>query len=98
MTTEQIRLARHALGLPHKTKRSYRNRYICGEGTTSFPDWEAMVAAGLATREDFSQNPSTRYWFGLTRAGAEAALLPGERLDREDFPVENKAKKERAIA
>jgi len=81
MGPEQRRLARHALGLPNRYRRSYRNRFLSG-GECS--DWRAMEAAGHA--ESGKPDEHGRIWFWLTRAGAEAALDPGERLCREDFP------------
>lgn len=82
MTPEQLRLARHALGLPNKARRSYRNRFYAGG---QHPEWRAMEAAGLA-EADTIPTATGMTWFWLTRAGAEAALDPGERLCREDFP------------
>ncbi len=89
MTPHQIDLARHALGLNGRGRRSYRNHFVAGLGHTDYADWQAMVAEGVAIRID-----GKRLSFGgddmfkLTRAGAEAALLPGESLDSEDFPAE----------
>lgn len=82
MTEAQRKLARHALGLGGRWKRSYRNRYVIGLGmkATDYPDWQAMVAAGWAAFEYGS--------FRMTRAGAELALEPGETLCPEDFPPE----------
>ncbi|WP_197430415.1 hypothetical protein [Methylobacterium sp. CCH5-D2] len=81
MTPRQRDLARHALGLPNRNRRSYRNRFLTGGAC---PDWRAMEAAGLARSQPTDK--LGRAWFHLTRAGAEAALERGERLCREDFP------------
>lgn len=85
MTPDQRRLARHALGLPNRFDRSYRNRYVTAE---TDPTWQAMVAAGLARCETWSRPgwsvPSAL--FSLTFEGAKRALDPGETLDLEDFP------------
>ena len=81
MTPRQRELARHALGLPNTSRRSYRNRFLTGGAC---PDWRALEAAGLA--EAGKTDDLGRAWFWLTRAGAEAALAPGERLCSEDFP------------
>ena len=83
MTPAQIRLARAALGLPNNYRRSYRNRFFTVE---PHPGWEAMVAAGLATTVVDPAMTACPHGYFLTRAGAEAALEPRERLDREDFP------------
>jgi hypothetical protein len=79
MTPEQIKLARHALGLdnPDAKGRSYRNRYfVSGFGHS---EWDKMVRAGNA---EFIRNT-----YHLTRSGALAVLQDGERLDPEDFPA-----------
>lgn len=89
MTPQQIELARHALGLKERSARSYRNHFVAGPGHTDYADWMAMVAEGVAIRID-----GKRLSFGgddlfkMTRAGADAALRPGESLDSEDFPAE----------
>lgn len=84
MTAEQKELARHALGLPNKAKKSYRNRYVCEE---SEPNWSEMVSQGLATMRAASTLPfGGDACFYLTLAGAMAALNKGEKLCTEDFP------------
>lgn len=86
MTPQQKELARHALGLSVNSK-SYRNRFVAGEGHPDYPDWLAMVAAGEARRRDGRKLPfggDDLFW--LTPAGAALALSPGETLDPEDFP------------
>ncbi|PXW75938.1 hypothetical protein C7451_106102 [Blastomonas natatoria] len=87
MTSEQIELARHALGLDGQRKRSYRNRYVTGPGGSDHPAWLAMVEAGDAKKRDGSTLPfggDDIFW--LTRQGAEKALRKGEKLCPEDFP------------
>lgn len=87
MTSAQITLARHALGLPNKRGVSYRRHFVCGLGHTDHPDWLAMVEAGYATRRDGSTVPfGGDDLFHITAAGAVLALEPGESLDAEDFP------------
>lgn len=86
MLSAQIHVARHALGLPSPRRISYRNHFVAGPGHEDHPTWMAMVRGGHASRQDGSTVPfSGDDLFHLTRAGAEAALLPGERLDPEDF-------------
>lgn len=86
MTAEWRELARHALGLPNRTFRSYRNKFVTGAG----PDgdaWSGMVAAGLAKRQAGDSLPFGGYdLYWLTPAGALSALEPGEKLCPEDFP------------
>jgi hypothetical protein len=87
MTPRQIDLARHALGLPNKRRCSYRNHFVTGPGCTDWDDWQAMVAAGDARRYEPSTLTGGDYCFVLTRQGAEVAVAPGERLDREAWPM-----------
>lgn len=80
MTPRQIELARHALGLPSRDRRSYRNHFVAGTGHRDHADWMEMVANGYATRRDGAD------LFHLTLAGALAAVSFGETLCSEDFP------------
>ncbi len=91
MTDNQIDLARHALGLPNRMKRSYRNNFVAGPGHVDWDEWQMMVAAGHAVSRRWSLIPHIERVFTLTRAGATLALLPGESLDPEDFPVPTQA-------
>ena len=79
-TPKEWRLARHALGLPNANKVSYRNRFMAGGADRKA--WLGMVARGFA-ETDFV--PHVLQFFRLTKAGALAALEPGERLSAEDF-------------
>lgn len=87
MTPAQIELARHALGLPNRSRKSFRNHYVTGEGDPAYVNWCAMVEAGEARGKKASQLTGGDPLFWLTRKGAEAALRLGERLDPEDFPA-----------
>ena len=79
-------LARHALGLPNKRSRSYRNHFVTGEGSTDYAPWIEMVAAGLAKRWKGNEMTGGDDLFRLTKTGAIQALNKGEHLDPEDFP------------
>lgn len=84
MTPEQRELARHALGLPTKSKKSYRNRFVTAEDDSN---WSAMVRDGFATMRAASTLPfGGSACFYLTLAGAKLALNKGEKLCKEDFP------------
>lgn len=83
MTPEQLKIARHALGLPNDRRHSYRNRYAATVGSKQEAAWDAMVAAGHAERGD---SVNVLSYFHLTLAGARASLEPKETLDLEDFP------------
>lgn len=84
MTPEQRELARHALGLPNRNRKSYRNRYVCEE---SHPVWSEFVKRGWATMRAADTVPfGGCAIFYLTEAGARLALDKGEKLDAEDFP------------
>lgn len=92
MTTKQIELARHALGLPNKRKRTYRNRFVAGDGHDDFPEWELMVAEGNAEKRDGSTVPfGGDHIYYLTEQGARLALKRGEKLSPEDFPQTEKS-------
>lgn len=80
-------LARHALGLPNSRKRTHRNHFCAGPEHDDFDDWQAMVGAGYAKKRTSSVLAPGDVFFHLTRSGAELALLPGERLDPEDWPA-----------
>lgn len=84
LSDAERRHARHALGLGLGGRRrvSDRNHFVCD----THPTWEGLVARGLATVRRSSE-PNGVHTYRLTRAGAEAALAPGERLDPEDFPA-----------
>jgi hypothetical protein len=84
MTTEQIAMARHALGLPNETGQSYRNRYFTSCGSVIEREWEELVKDGMASRE---KGGGKLAHFYLTEAGARASLTLGETLDPEDFPT-----------
>lgn len=82
MNDTQMRLARHALGLPNSRKRSYRNRYFTAQKGEEFNAWLGLSDRQLAGFQD----AGNQVFFWLTRKGAEAALEPGESLCPEDFP------------
>lgn len=86
MTPAQIARARHALGLPNLTNRTYRNRFCAGKGHADHAKWKAMVAAGLATVRQNEGGLGGQDTFSLTVAGATAALQKGETLSAEGFP------------
>lgn len=81
LSPDEIAVARKALGLPNRHRRCCRNHRI----GLDHPDWSALTARGLATCRR-SNEPGGPHIWRLTRAAAEAALLPGETLDPQDFP------------
>lgn len=86
MTPQQRLLARHALGLPNRSRRSYRNRYLVPAGHPAHAEWSQMVDAGDAeVLPPKLGSRSSNDCFVLTRLGAEEALDRGETLDAEDF-------------
>lgn len=84
MTTEQIAMARHALGLPNESGQSYRNRYFTSSGSVIEREWEELVKSGMAARE---KGGGKLTHFYLTEAGARAAIARSETLDPQDFPA-----------
>jgi hypothetical protein len=87
LTETQRELARHALGLPNPSRRSYRNHFVAGPGHSDMADWLAMVAAGAARHRVGSPISGGDDIFWLTPEGAAAALNPRERLNPDDFPA-----------
>ena len=85
MTPVQRDLARHALGLPNKRNRSYRNHFVTGEGCDDHKHWLELVSVGFAKRRKGSALTGGDDLFLLTKTGATDALAPGESLDPEDF-------------
>jgi hypothetical protein len=86
MTPAQIKLARHALGLPNDHRRSYRNRYFAPIGGIAYVEWCDMVADGLARGKE--EAGSSLALFYLTVAGAARVLNADETLDIDDFDSE----------
>lgn len=83
LTPEQMKLARHALGLPNKQNTSYRNRFCTGKDCPDHAVWEEMVAAG------FAKKVTGTVWGGddmflLTLKGALLARNNKEHLSQED--------------
>lgn len=86
MTPKQIELARHALGLPNKARKSYRNHYVTGGGE-DYAEWMSMKEDGNARHTKGNQLTGGEDLFWLTAKGAALALKPREKLDAEDFPT-----------
>lgn len=87
MTPAQIELGRHALGLPNRTRRSYRNHFCAGPEHFDWQDWMQMVASGDARRYPATELSGGDDVFKLTRMGAEACLHVGELLDKEEWRI-----------
>lgn len=85
MNEIQKQIARHALGLPNKNKKSYRNGYATYASMSQYLEWSDMVAKGLAVQSKQPVPTSGIITFHLTEAGALLALESGETLDPEDF-------------
>lgn len=92
MTPDQIKLARHALGLPSDRNRTYRNRYFAAPGTDFEERWDDLVRKGLAERHN---DGGRHIVYLLTIAGARLALDKPEVLDPEDFPSPQDGKEAR---
>jgi hypothetical protein len=90
MTPEQRTLARHALGLGAKKRKSYRNRFVTGTGSRDHPAWMQMVEAGEAWRGRGNEITGHMDFFALTLDGARASLAPGESMCSEDFPKQSR--------
>ena len=85
MNRDQLTLARQALGLPNPRRQSYANHFVAPPRGEALEAWGEMIRADLAICRTGSAEtgPAT---FALTRAGADRALAPGERLNPTDFP------------
>lgn len=83
MTPRQRALARHALGLPNRKNKSYRNRFYIHPHGEDFSNWEDMQMRGEAFTADILNNED--HLFCLTLKGAKIVLEGKEELDTEDF-------------
>lgn len=88
ITRTERELMRHALGLPNRERRSYRNRFVIGPGSEDYAAWTRLVEVGAARREAGNEitGGNDLFTFKLTRAGADAVLEHRESLCAEDFP------------
>lgn len=77
MTEAQLKLARHALGLPNKSHQAYRNSFCAGPDHEDWQNWLTLVDMGLATRVE-GELWGGQSMFSLTSEGAHAAVLAGE--------------------
>lgn len=81
LTLNQIELARHALGLSVRNSVSYRNYFVASPGHSDYDAWCHMVSRGFArVRPGYKLPFGGDDCFHLTRAAAQAALLPREEL------------------
>lgn len=78
LSTRQIHILRHALGLA-QCGREYRNRFVTGPGPGSkdYPDCEALVSLGLMRRDEGSELTGGDYLYQVTDAGIAAAWAGG---------------------
>lgn len=81
MNSEQVRMARHALGLPNDNHQSYRNHFCLYRDSDGYAAWEDLVAKGFATKYTGQKMDV----FHLTAAGAKLVITGPEKLDTEDF-------------
>lgn len=79
--TERIR-ARYAIGLSGRYRTARRNHVVC----LTHDEWERMVRDGLAIARRPTE-PDGLTTYRLTRAGAEAALEPGETVPEDLIPA-----------
>lgn len=78
-TTENQRdILRHALGL-NRSKESYRNYFVTGEGSTDYADCMALVEVGLMERRGGgSEETGGDDLFQVTQAGKAIAEQENE--------------------
>ncbi len=78
LTGSEAEIMRHALGLD-RAKAAYRNRYITGPGTDTYPGCEALVARGLMGRRDgHPELTGGDPVYFVTKQGIEALQANGE--------------------
>ncbi len=95
MKPEQIELGRHALGLPNRARKSYRNHFVCGPGHDDYSEWLQMVQDGNAVKFNGSPITGNDPVFRLTNQAAITCLEPNERLDKEDFEITGPGQRKR---
>jgi hypothetical protein len=83
LTDEQLKVARHALGLPNKKRMSYRNHFCAGPGHADYETLMQMVAQRDAIRVTGSQWGGDDMFY-MTWKCALKARAPNEHLSRED--------------
>lgn len=83
LTTEERRLARHALGLPNAHRRAHRNRFAANRSSRDYAVWRGLVDRGYAVRWPWFYSYGDH--FRLTPAGVELALNAGETIDPEEM-------------
>ena len=84
MTDRQIELARHALGLDGRHKRSSRNYFALYPDSDGFDAWTQMVADGNATTRPCGVNTQMVY-FHVTPEAAFSVIRIGESLRDEEL-------------
>jgi hypothetical protein len=80
LTPRERELARHALNFDGTTAKL--SGVTCDIPSDEYDVWRGLLRRLLAESWHYASSAD----FCLTRAGALAALEPGETLDREDFP------------
>lgn len=65
-----LHILQHSLGVDkHGQGAQYRNHFVTGEGSTDYPDCEALVAAGLMTKQRGGRLTGGDDAFFVTEAG-----------------------------
>ena len=77
MSMEQLKLARHAIGLPNSSQTANRNSFVCGPGRDN-DLWRGMVKDGFATIVENVSWMGGMDLFRLTEKGINKALCPQE--------------------
>ena len=73
MTTAQLHILQHALGLDDHGQGSwYRNHYVCGAGHHGYEDCRALVDLGFMTERPPSELTGGDSCFVVTDAGKDA--------------------------
>jgi hypothetical protein len=98
----QLHILQHSLGVDsHGRGNMYRNHFVTCEGTTDFPDCEALVAAGMMERRTHKIYSGNGYTYVVLPAGIEYVKAHSPPLlawkpdefdfdDGDEFPMEGR--------
>ena len=70
LTTEQIRILRHSLGLT-RAREPYRNHYVLGERHTAWGDVQELTRLGLMEEVERSAGERDSFIYQMTEKGKD---------------------------
>lgn len=76
-TASQLHILRHALGVRDDGKgRPYRNHFVTGPGSDDFSDCEALLSAGLMSKQPGNVLTGGDPCYRVTSTGVAVATTP----------------------